>query len=164
VRHILLPALDEARTRVVTQEMLEVEDVPDGFRLLHSPAFVDGIAGGDVIAADPEALQGFRVLSRGGNLAVVVVFPLPALRQQAEEQLSRQVEALRGVCDGGPPRMLVFTIPASDGFSAVEALFNTVPRRWPGATWYFGNVYAADHKTPLNWVALATVATTSKGP
>jgi hypothetical protein len=150
MKHILLPALDEARTTVAMQETLEVEDVPAGVRLLHSPAFVDGIAGGDVVTLEPGLLQGFRVVSRGGNLAVLTVFPTAELRGQAEPELSKAVRALQGVCDGGPPRMLVFTVPVSSGFPAVDALFNTVPERWPGAVWYYGNVYAADH-TPLNW-------------
>ena len=150
MKHILLPALDEAQTRVVTREMLEVEDVPSGLRLLHSPALVDGIAGGDVITLEPESLQGFKVVSRGGNLAVVTVFPTTELRAQAEPELSIDVRAIGGVCDGGPPRMLVFTVPVSTGFSTVEELFNTVPSRWPATVWYFGNVYAAD-QTPINW-------------
>ena len=146
----MLPVLDDANAQVKTQETLEVEDVPQGCRLLHSPAFVDGIAGGDVIAVDPEALPGFTIVSRGGNVAVVVLLPDGDVREQIEREMSPQVQALRGVCDGGPPGVLVFTIPASSGFASIEAVFDTVPGRWPGATWYFGNVYAAD-QTPLNW-------------
>ena len=147
----MLPVLDDANAEARIQETLEVEDVPEGCRLLHSPALVDGIAGGDVITVDPHSLQGFTVVSRGGNVAVVVLFPDPRVREQAERELSPPVQALRGVCDGGPPKVLVFTIPASSGFAAIEGLFNTVPGRWPGATWYFGNVYAPDQQTPLNW-------------
>jgi hypothetical protein len=150
MKHILLPALDDARSRVVSSEMLEVEDVEGGVRLLHSPAFIDGIAGGDVIVVDPSALEGFELVSRGGNLAVVVIFPTTEIRTVAEPELARDVAALGGVCDGGPSRMLVFTVPVSSGFTATEQLFNTVPSRWPGAIWYYGNVYGAD-QTPLNW-------------
>ena len=71
MEHILLPVLDEARTREVTKEMLEVEPTSTGLRLLHSPAYVDGIAGGDVIELDVAQLSGYRLVSRGGNLAVV---------------------------------------------------------------------------------------------
>jgi hypothetical protein len=150
MEHILLPVLDDARTREVTKEMLEVERTSTGMRLLHSPAYVDGIAGGDVIELDVAQLSGYRVVSRGGNLAVVVIFTSDEQRRQAETELAASVRRLRGVCDGGPARVLVFTIPVTSGFASVEEVFGAVPQRFPGAVWYFGNVYAADQQ-PLNW-------------
>jgi hypothetical protein len=150
MEHILLPVLDEARTREVTKEMLEVEPAPTGLRLLHSPAYVDGIAGGDVIELDVAQLSGYRVVSRGGNLAVVVIFTSEEQRCQAETQLGASVRHLRGACDGGPPRVLVFTIPVTSGFASVEEVFGALTQGFPGAVWYFGNVYAADRQ-PLNW-------------
>jgi hypothetical protein len=144
--------LDEAGAKVVTQEMLEVLPTPEGLRLLHSPALVDGLAGGDVIRIDTSALCGFTVVSRGRNLAVVVTFPSEQQRHAAQTDLGVAASRLGGVCDGGPERVLVFTIPAAAGFPAVEAAFESVSHRYPGATWYFGNVYGPD-KRPLGWWA-----------
>jgi hypothetical protein len=36
---------------------------------------------------------------------------------------------------------LVFSVPVSLGFPAVEALFNDLAGRFPGSSWLFGNVY-----------------------
>jgi Domain of unknown function (DUF4265) len=150
VEHVLLPVLDDARTHGVTKEMLEVERTAIGVRLLHSPAYLDGIAGGDVIELDPSALCGYNVVSRGGNVAIVVIFTSQEQRQQAEPQLAGEALRLQGRCDGGPERVLVFTIPATSGFANIEGVFDAVPQQCPGATWYFGNVYGPD-KRPLNW-------------
>ena len=141
MEHILLPVLDESRTREVTREMLEVERTSTGLRLLHSPAYVDGIAGGDVIELDDAQLSGYRLASRGGNLAVVVIFTSQDQREEAETQLAAGARQLDGQCDGGPPRVLVFTIPVASGFASIEGLFGAVPQRFPGAVWYLGNVH-----------------------
>src|SRR6188474_1031381 len=125
MEHILLPVLDDARTREVTKEMLEVERTSTGMRVLHSPAYVDGIAGGDVIELDAAQLSGYRLVTRGGNLAVVVIFTSQEQRGEAETQLAASARQLHGECDGGPPRVLVFTIPAASGFAAVEQRFGT---------------------------------------
>src|SRR6476659_9128934 len=111
MEHVLLPVLDDARAREVTKEMLEVERTSTGLRLLHSPAYVDGLAGGDVIELDAGQLSGYKLVSRGGNLAIVVIFASQEQRGQAETQLATSARHLRGMCDGGPPRVLVFTIP-----------------------------------------------------
>jgi hypothetical protein len=150
LEHVLLPVLDDDRARVVTKEMLEVDPTPEGFRLLHSPAMVDGLAGGDVIRLDPARREGFELVRRGRNLAVVVAFASLEQRGEAEPQLAAQVKELQGVCDGGPGRGLVFTVPVAAGFARIEAMFEAASARFPGASWYFGNVYGPDRQ-PLNW-------------
>ena len=151
MEHITLPVLDDRGSRVMSREMLEVErEGPDTVRLLHSPAFVAGVARGDLLELDGTLLEGFRVVERSGMLAAVAAFASAEHRQQAEGQLGLEVQALGGVCEGGPGHALVFSIPVRNGFPAVEAFLDAVPRRFPGAQWYFGNVYGPDGK-PLNW-------------
>jgi Domain of unknown function (DUF4265) len=105
VHHITLPILDERGTRVESHEVLEVEHESDGtVRLTHSPAFVAGIARGDLIALDAAAWSGFRILERGGMLAAVVSFSAVEQRQEAEPSLSDEVRSLGGMCEGGPGR------------------------------------------------------------
>jgi hypothetical protein len=93
---------------------------PKRCRLLHSPAFVDGLATGDVIEVDESLRSGFRLVSRGRNLAVIVAF------NKHEDTSSPQTlglkEAIGGMVDRGPVRMLVFTIPVGVGFQTVESL------------------------------------------
>jgi hypothetical protein len=56
------------------------------------------------------------------------------------------------VFDGGPERMLVFTIPVTAGFSRVEAAFNSMAAGVEGSTWWYGNVYEnGDTTRPLGW-------------
>ena len=62
------------------------------------------------------------------------------------------VEQFGGVCDGGGNTHLVFSVPVSFGFPAVEALFNDLMAEYIGSSWLFGNVYDPwnDFK-PLGW-------------
>lgn len=150
MEHLTLPVLDEAGTREISKEMLEAEPAKNGcWQLLHSPAFVWGTARGDVIRLEPESLCGFVVVERSGNLAVVM--GLPSGEEAAcRRALEPEVVEMGGVCEGGPPRMLVFSIPVSVGFPRVEALFKQACARVAGAQWWFGNVYGPDD-APLNW-------------
>jgi hypothetical protein len=80
VKHITLPVFSDDGS-LKTREVLEVDPVPPGrCRLLHSPAFVDGLAAGDVIELDERERCGFRLVSRAGNLAVIVAFEADADR------------------------------------------------------------------------------------
>ena len=47
--------------------------------------------------------------------------------------------------------VLVFTIPVSVGFPAIERVMADVIKQYPESEWYYGNVYAEDGITPLNW-------------
>jgi uncharacterized protein DUF4265 len=120
---------------------------------LHSPGFVNGLASGDVFELDESQTSGFRLVSRAHNLAVIVHV------EQQEDKSSTQVRCLEqslraigGTLDGGPERMLVFTVPVSAGLHAVETMLAAFVQELPGATWWFGNVYeAGDPSRPLNW-------------
>lgn len=151
--HITLPVFDE-RGAVRTREMLEVSPVSPGhWRLLHSPAFVDGIAGGDVIELDADVPEGFRVVSRGGNLAIIVaVANQDHIGEPGALRLRESLVAVGGTFDGGSARMLVFTVPVTVGFAAIERVLSEFLESVPGATWWYGNVYErGDGARPLRW-------------
>jgi len=123
------------------------------YRLLHSPAYVEGIASGDVIELDQSLRSEFRVVSRARNLAVIVGFKKPEDKLSAKaKRLEESVQTMGGVVDGGPARVLVLTVPVSSGFQAVESLLAAFVQEVPGATWWYGNVYeSGDPSRPLNW-------------
>lgn len=116
-------------------------------QLVRSPAFIKGIAGGDVIRLDKEGGQ-FELLERQGNLCIRV-FSRADIRPVAEA-ITPALEKLGGELDVETPRMLVYTIHVSCGFESIEAIFNGAMRE--GSQWLYGNVYSPDDgTTPLNW-------------
>ncbi|MYM63815.1 DUF4265 domain-containing protein [Pseudomaricurvus sp. HS19] len=119
----------------------------DSCQLVKSPAFVQGLASGDVIRLQPGS-QHFELLKRSGNLAIRVY-----CRDDSSElvdELSPVLEKLGGELDIETPRMLVYTIHVSCGFQQIENLLNGVASE--DVMWTYGNVYdPADGETPLNW-------------
>ena len=108
---------------------------------------------GDVIELDESLPCGFRLVSRGENLAVVVDFEKPEVKRCAQTlNLIENMQLVGGMADGGPDRMLVFSIPVSAGFPVVEGLLDDFVRTLPCTTWWYGNVYEmGDPKKPLDW-------------
>jgi hypothetical protein len=150
MEHLTLPALDESETQEVSKEVVEVEAAEHScWRLLHSPAFVWGVARGDVIRLNPDVLRGFDIVKRSGNLAVVVSLP-SGQEVTARRTLEPEIVEVGGVCEGGPPRMLVFSVPVSVGFPRIQAIFDRACGRVPEMLWWFGNVYGPDDKS-LDW-------------
>lgn len=151
MEHILLPVFDESG-KPATPEVLEAEPEGSGrYLLLHSPAFVDGIARGDIIELAPELPRGFRVARRGGYLAIVLALPVSLEKERAQQLLQAEVVAANGVCEGGPGRALVFSIPVGAGFSVVEQIFVSFCASHTGSDWWFGNVYDPESGAALNW-------------
>jgi hypothetical protein len=150
MEHLTLPVLDETETAEIGKEVIEAERTGTGcWRLLHSPAFIWGVARGDIVRLDPGRPSGFVVVERAGDLAIVMAVPAGA-EPSCRRVLEAGIKDLGGICEGGPPRMLVFSVPVSAGFSRVEAFFDRACARGPGATWWFGNVYGPGDE-PLNW-------------
>jgi hypothetical protein len=131
-------------------EPVHVEVIgPSRYRMLYSPGFVLGVAAGDEIELLDDAGH-FRVLHRGGNVAVQIFSNEPV--QPFREELATEVRSrLSGSLDGGIARGLVFTIPLSTGFQAIEELFDNFVRAHPGVEWLYGNVYDPDTGSPLGW-------------
>jgi len=131
-------------------EPVHVEVLDGGrYRLLHSPGFVTGVAAGDEIELLDKAGH-FRVLRRGGNLAVQIFSREPV--QPFRDELAAGVRTrLSGTLDGGIEHGLVFTIPLSTGFGAIEEFFDTFVQTHTETEWLYGNVYDPDTGSPLGW-------------
>lgn len=115
------------------------------FRLANSPGWTYGVAAGDEIERTDEQ-GGFKVIRRGGNLAVRL-FSTAALRRDHIDALETQVrDRLGGWVDGGlDDRARVFTIPPHTSFEQIEALFDPFVRDASIAAgpieWEYGNVH-----------------------
>lgn len=129
----------------------EVVVVPIGayrYRLMKSPGLVMGIAAQDVfeLAADRKV----SVVRRGGNLCVQVFHSLDG--SDLENELTERFRELDGCLDGKTRNELVYTIHVTVGFERIEAMLRAVIAKFPGAAWYYGNVYdLEDETTPLDW-------------
>lgn len=134
-----------------------LEEVPveplsgNRWRVLQSPGVVLGVAADDVIELIPDGE--FNVISRGRNVCVQVYAPSTRL-DGIHGILDPLIHGLGGRLDGRVARntigVLVYTIPVDAGFPAIETVVKSV-EDLPSVEWFYGNVYAADGVTPLNW-------------
>jgi hypothetical protein len=132
----------------VHEEVLVDRLSPGRYRIVASPGLVLGVAAGDVIETIGDE-GGFRVVSRGGNLAIQL-FGDNCLVDEHLHELSGLSHAI----DGRAQNLTVLTVPVRLGFARVEAALNDFCLRHPGIKWYYGNVYdPTDGVTPLNWWA-----------
>lgn len=117
------------------------------YRVLHTPGVVYGLAAGDELEAGADGA--FRVLRRGGNLAVRVLCPTGVA--PFTEALAKEVqEKLGGILDGKVRNGLVFTVPVTAGFKRVEVVFQEFTQAMAGAVWEYGNVYD-ESGNELDW-------------
>lgn len=151
MEHITLPVLDRDDS-VATYEVLEVEPLDaTTVRLLHSPAYVHGVAAGDVIVLDPDEITGFRVRERSRLLALVLALPSPDVKPPALQAVTDWVHSVGGRLEGGPPRLYVFSIPLTAGFASVETRFDAAVAAIDGAGWWYNNVYDRSGEQLLEW-------------
>jgi hypothetical protein len=153
VTEIDLPICHNESDRPATEIIEAIRLCPHQFKILYSPGMVEGVAKGDVIELSDTDPKGFTVVSRAGNLCVWFYFREQGCNQGPDgDRVRAAIEKFGGVCDGGGNTNLVFSVPASFGFPAVEALFNDLMAQYPGSSWLFGNVYDPwnDFK-PLGW-------------
>lgn len=130
-------------------EKLPVRELEGGeWQLVRSPAFVKGLASGDRIRFDPQTRQ-FELVQHSGNLSVRV-FSRGDLQALAEV-LTPELEKLGGELDLETPRMLVYSIHVSCGFTAIEQLLDQAIGQSGEHAWVYGNVYHPEDGTPLNW-------------
>ena len=143
---IELPVRHHESSRPVTEVLEAIQVCPHQFRLLYSPGLVEGVAKGDVIELSDIDPKGFIVITRSGYLCAWFYFQEQGRNRGPDgDRVRAAVEKFGGICDGGGNMNLVFSIPVSFGFPAVEALFNDLVGQYPGSSWLLGNV--AD---PLN--------------
>lgn len=145
--------------RQVATECIECERLADGlYRVLRSPAMAQGLARGDTIEVIAGSTDEFRVVERGGMLAIQVFFT--GHQPQLQRAIGRIARTLNGVMDSwdyrtmpsGPAGVGVVSVPSSGGFGRIERAFDSVVARFANTEWYFGNVYdPVDGVTPLNW-------------
>lgn len=132
-------------------EEVPVERLDDGScRVLQSPGLAQGIAAGDIIDVRPDGT--FRTIHRGGNVVVQVYAPRDVLGA-LHEVLEPHIAELGGWLDGRGAKQttgsLVYTIPITAGFDAIDAVMRRIEGN-AGVDWLYGNVYA-DDGTPLDW-------------
>ena len=125
-------------------EQLLVESERRGLRLLKSPGLVLGLAAGDLFEVDHQKAP--RVIERGGNICVQVFSREPGL---VEPLLTARFVEIGGRLDGRSHKELVYTVPVTAGFTAIEKALEQ-----PDAVieWIYGNVFdPVDGVTPLDW-------------
>ncbi len=121
----------------------------DRYLLLHSPGFVRGVARGDTIELLSKRAGTFKVLRRGGNIAVRVYSRTDSAVLDAA--LTPQVTQLEGRRDVNAPKLLVYSLPIEAGFDSVESVFDQAISGSSDASWSYGNVYDEHSGEPLNW-------------
>lgn len=145
---IELAAGDDALGRPLIEKLQVTIDDKNQATLVRSPAFVKGLARGDVIRFDAEQRQ-FSIVKRAGNLCIRVISKgdISAL----EAAISSELEKLGGQLDTETERMLVYSIHVSCGFNAIESILDRYTKS-ADSIWFYGNVYdPQDGQTPLNW-------------
>lgn len=145
---IELYAGDDPNGQAVVERLQVRQQEDDGLQLVKSPAFIRGIASGDIIQLE-EGTREFIIKQHSGNLCVRVY--AKAGLAKIVENLTPAMEKLGGELDHETDRMLVYSIHVSCGFTEIEKLFNEHVLQ-EQAVWTYGNVYdPADGTTPLNW-------------
>lgn len=130
-------------------ERLSVKVLEDNScQLVRSPAFIKGLASGDVIKFDSND-NSFELLKRSGNLCIRI-FSRSDIEAIATD-LTPALEKLGGEQDYENERMLVYSIHVSIGFNQIESLLNDHVDENDGSMWLYGNVYDEDGETPLKW-------------
>ncbi|WP_045856156.1 DUF4265 domain-containing protein [Teredinibacter purpureus] len=150
VQDIALFAGAKPDGKPVIETLAAIEIEPNQFQLEKSPAFVRGIARGDVIAVEKE--RGTHTLiKRAGNLCIRVISKNDIAL--IADRLIPPFEKLGGVTDFRNERMVVLSIHVSCGFQAIEALLDQYVGEKSESGWMYGNVYHVenDELVPLNW-------------
>jgi len=131
-------------------ERLQVKVLEDDSCILvRSPAFIKGIARGDMIKLNKEE-RSFELIKRSGNVCVRVMCREDI--QTLAGDLVPQFEKAGGELDIENERMLVFSIHVSCGFKEIESILDEYVGEATDSIWFYGNVYDPnDGTTPLNW-------------
>ncbi len=114
------------------------------------------LAAGDTIRSPNDNSGEFEVISRGGNVAVQFYLAegnADSVQETASVALSiaPEIELLGGRLDGQTAGLLVYTVPVTAGFSAIEQIFQSAAKRFPGSQWQYSNIYDSVTGEALNW-------------
>ncbi len=131
-------------------EKIPMLNLQDGtLQLAKSPAFVKGIASGDIIRCNPDQRE-FEIVKRCGNLSIRI-YSRSNIAELAHK-VNGPMAKLGGDLDIETEHMLVYTIHVSCGFTEIESLLAEVVGNNDNSAWLYGNVYdPTDGTTPLNW-------------
>lgn len=133
----------------VVEQIRVVKTENESYRLVQSPAFVQGLASGDEIRYDTKD-NSFELLKHAGNLAIRVYSKNDI--SVVRDNLRVKLEKLGAELDFENERMLIFSIHVSCGFTEIEKILNQHVTEKAEAAWVYGNVYdPKDGTTPLNW-------------
>lgn len=139
---------------IVERLLVSPQKTEKTFQLLKSPAFVRGIARGDIIQQRDNPAGAFNILQHSGNLCIRVFskqdFNTAALAA-VEQQMTLALEKLGGDLDISEQRLRVYSIHVSCGFTAIEDILTECLGQRDDVVWYYGNVYDDASGEPLNW-------------
>ena len=106
-----------------------------------------GLAADDIIEADPDSLDGYRLVKRGQNVAVHI-FCEEGERDAIEAALNQTIGQIGGELDGKMGATgLCYTIPVMAGFGVIEGALSRLERE----DWTYSNVHDLGTGELLNW-------------
>lgn len=132
-------------------EEIHVEHAKGGsYRVLNTPALVEGVAAGDTVITDGKDPCKITVVLYGGRAGVQFFWGRPFTEE--EEQIFAAELAKHGATvEGLTEDVLTTSFDASLGFEVIQESVRLLRQMCPTSEWYYANVYAADGKTPLPW-------------
>jgi Domain of unknown function (DUF4265) len=139
-----------------------VESVPakslgdNNWLLLNTPLYAVQLAAGDTIRIINQETGTFEIIVHGGNVAIQFYLS----KDESDSayatanvacNVTPEVVRLGGRLDGQTAGLIVYTIPISAGFPAIEEIFERATSVFSGAQWQYSNVYDVITGQPLNW-------------
>ena len=124
--------------------------------LLRSPLYAMQLAAGDTIRIIDHETGKFDIVVRSGNVAIQLYLSedesddAQATANVALNVTPKVIE-LGGRLDGQTAGLIVYSIPITAGFSAIEKIFEKATKEFSGALWQYTNVYDASTGESLNW-------------
>jgi hypothetical protein len=135
-----LPILDDTGMRTLGREKLQVTRLPGHrIQLLRTPAYVAGLARGDIVRLDSGLLCGFHVVEFGGMLGAAVAFLSIAERRRARMVATHAVGEVDAVVDGEKGPLLILSFPKALGLDRIIIFLHELCQQFPGAQWYLLN-------------------------
>jgi hypothetical protein len=153
MEHIKLPIIHEGKRKGI-EEVIEAEKLGNNrYRLVTPPAWVEGLAIGDIFDIDDHELSGFVVLQHSGFLTIWIAF---ASQEQCGEHLDSAAlknafAAIDGIFNGfAHQRFAIFSVPVTAGFTKIDQIADKLVESIPESTWQYANVYDWDGRA-LDW-------------